>query len=257
MPPVVVNVIHTRASRRDVEAAIRSTGKLVSGGAGGANGLVRQLQTRVGLALLERVRDAFIVKARGGTDETGEHWKPLSKRTVAYTRRHPGLPKNRPFWKYHPSYGLKQKERDRWWELYRRFKGKYGGDKHRAAAAAWTVLKSEGCSPTLMERYGDTPVEILRDKGLLLNSLSPGADPDSAPASPPKQPNQVFRNGVGEVMVGTNRKHCLTHHKGTDRIPQRRLWPEPSRWTPGWWSSMLVQAQKGAVEIITYLLGRL
>jgi hypothetical protein len=247
---------------------------------------VRALQVRVGLALLERIKDAFIMKSQGGTDVTGEKWAPLSKHTIAYSRPHPGMkrqklpgggtigreparrkgmlsvtgvPRRNPGLSgYHPSWMLDNARRERWWALYRTFKGKYGGDKSRAAATAWTILKAEGGVMTIMEKFGDTKVEILRSTGLLFNSLSPGVDADAAPMFPPHVAKQIFRTGAGAAIVGTNRLHAAEHHQGVlGKIPQRRLWPSPDRWTGVWWESLTQQATKGVIEIATYLIGRL
>jgi hypothetical protein len=260
MPPPVQNVIHVRASRAQVVRILNRLPGLIAGSPGAAGGFVRALQVRIGLAVLQRVKDAFVVKARGGTDEAGEKWKKLSPHTVAYGRRHPGIPKRRPFWTTHPSYLLTDKRRDRWWELYRRFKAKFGGNKSLAAATAWTVLRTEQAGiQTIMGKYGNTPVEILRDSGVLLNSLSPGVTADAAPMSPPKKPQQVFRCLPGEVIIGTNRKGADKHHKGQPpRFPQRRLWPDPSRWPQSWWNDAVGQLRQGVIAVVLYLLkGRL
>lgn len=290
----MLNVIHTRASRAEVEAALRNLPRLTTGSPGGAGGFVRALQVRIGLALLQHIKDAFIVKARGGTDVCGDKWAPLSKHTIAYSRLHPDakkgnvgmrrhkLPgggtighnparlkgllhrvdylgrKNPGLSGYHPSWELSQKNRERWWALYRKFKAKYGGDKRRAAATAWVVLKTEGKIDTIMSKFGNMQVDILRSTDLLFNSLSPGAKADSAPMFPPHVEKQVFRNEPGDVIVGTNRKWSWTHHHGVPgKIPQRRLWPDPSRWTGEWWASVIEQAQKGIAEITAYIVGRI
>ena len=110
------------------------------------------------------------------------------------------------------------------------------------------MLKGEGAK-TLLELYGNTQVDILRDTGILLNSLSPGV--------PGSVPDQVFRIGVGEVIVGTNRKGAASHHQGIPgRLPQRRLWPEPSKWPASWWESILEQGRAGLIEIIIFVLQR-
>jgi hypothetical protein len=256
------DVIVVKASQAEVMRELSRLGKLISGGASGAGGFVRAMQIRVGLAILQRIKAAFIVKARGGVDECGDRWAPLSRHTVAYTRKHPGVPRKRPFWDHHPSFAAKPAQRDRWWSLYFKFKARYGASqagKRRAAATAWMVLRLEGKAPkTLMERYGDVKVEILRDRSILYNSITPGADADSAPLFPPRVKEQVFRPGTGQAIIGTTRKHARSHHDGIPgRIPQRRLWPEPAKWTTPWWSDALDQFRKGVVEIIVYLLGRL
>ncbi len=256
MPPSVSNTIHVTATRAQVVRILNDLPRLLNGSPGGAGGFVRALQVRVGLSILERIKDAFLVKAAGGTDAAGDSWKPLSPHTIAYGRKHPGVPKKRPFWTTHPSYSLTAKRRDRWWQLYYGFKAKFRGNKRRAAATAWVILRREQPGiRTLMDRFGNTPVEILRDTGLLLNSLSPGVPADDAPMSPPRKPSQVFRCTPGSVIIGTNRKGAAKHHEGDPpRFPQRRLWPEPSRWPAEWWSDAVGQLRQGVLAVILYIL---
>jgi hypothetical protein len=251
--------VFTNATRREVLRLLGRLGRVLSGRAGaptGASAALRSVGVRVGLAALGHVHQAFVVKARGGTDEAGLRWAPLSWRTVAYSRRHPGVPKKRPRDRYHPSWALSNKQRQRWWLFYRRALGRHRGDKAHAAASAWVQLTGEGRNPTLKERYAGTRVEILRDTGLLLSSLKPGADPGRAPASPPRVRLQVFRLGYGSVTIGTSRPWAGTHHKGIPgRLPRRPLWPDPGHWPGRWWDELLGQFRAGVVEVIAKALG--
>lgn len=246
--------VHVRATNAQVRRILAGVPRAAAGSSPAAKALL----VRIGLAVLSKVKQAFLVKAAGGTDECGLRWKPLSPRTIAYSRKHPGLPKKRDFWKYHPSYAVTKKQRARWWELYYRFKARFGGDKHRAASLAWVILKSEYPGiQTLMQKYGSTRVEVLRDTGVLYNSLSPAILPgvQTPPVPPPKKPQQVFRLRRAEVGVGTNRRFAGTHHRGVPgRIPRRPLWPDPSTWTAGWWDGIVKQARYGVVDLILYML---
>lgn len=206
------------------------------------------MMTRVGLAVLGRIKRAFVVKARGGTDEAGDSWQPLSPKTIAYSktrqRGRGGRTKTEKKRDRYPSQALTQKQQDRWWEVYRRNLARFRGDKRHAAAAAWLVLKGEGAT-TLLQKYGGRKVEILRDTGLLLNSLSPGYG----------GPEQVFRVEPGAVTVGTNRKGARGHHEGIPgRLPQRRLWPEPSKWPESWWRDILTEVKQGMVDIFLQIM---
>jgi hypothetical protein len=195
----VEQTVYVRASRADVRQALRQLPTLARSGGPIADAMM----TRCGMALLGRIKTAFVAKARGGTDEAGDSWKPLSPKTIAYSRRHPGVPKARAWAAHRPSYALTDKQRDRWWDVYRQRLAIYKGDKGHAAAVAWLILKGEGAT-TLLDKYGNTKVEILRDTGLLLNSLSPGV----------ASSERIFQVGRGEVIVGTNRKGAAAHHKG-------------------------------------------
>ena len=199
--------------------------------------------TVVGLAALGRIRQAFVAKARGGTDEAGDSWAPLSPKTIAYSatrqRGRGGRTKTEKKRASFPSQALNAKQQSRWWEVYRRALAQYRGDRGHAAAVAWLVLKGEGAT-TLLQKYGGRKVEILRDTGLLLNSLSPGTG----------SAEQVFRVGGGAVIIGTNRRGAAAHHGGIPgRLPQRRLWPEPNKWPASWWADILDAGKQAVFDL--------
>lgn len=239
-------VIHVRGTRRDVRRIINQAAAAASGKSSQAQEIVEGMQTRIGMVALGHIRDAFVTKARGGTDESGLSWPPLKRSTIAYSRRHPGVPKSNIRAAFRPSWMLTDKQRNRWWEVYRRCLASTRGDTGKSAQIAWATVKREGAT-TLLEKYGDTQVEILRDTGLLLNSLSPGVSPGSVE-------NQVFRLAPGEIIIGTNRKWAGTHHHGTARIPQRRLWPSPENWPESWWKDIAAEAKQGYIDCVLFLL---
>ena len=254
--------VRVNARLRDVLRTLQKVPDVASGNRGGATVAVQRLQVRLGLATLDMIKELFLVKARGGTDETGLRWQPLSPKTIAYSRRHPGVPRQSTRARYAPSWMLSRRQRDRWWQLYSQALARFKGDKSHAAAYAWFISKQEGAR-TLLGVYGQTKVEILRDTGLLYNSLVPGQTPPTtpgvvSPTTPRRPKEQVFRYRTGEVTIGTSRKWAGTHHRGIPgRLPQRRLWPPPERWTARMWGLILTQAQLGVLDLITYLLGRI
>ena len=256
---MIVRTVYVRATRAAVVSALMGVPReAVSGGP-----IANAMMVRCGLAALGRIRHAFVVKAGGGTDEAGDRWKPLKPETIAYSRRHrkksgdprqsqvfsrakklPWVPRPNVRAGYAPSYALTSRQRDRWWDVYRQGLAMFRGDKGHAARRAWVILKGEGAT-TLIAQYGNAKVDILRDTGLLLNSLSPGTT----------VAQQVFRVRPGEVIVGTNRKGAKGHHEGIPgRLPQRRLWPEPSRWPSNWWGDIQEQSQAGLLDIAVFLI---
>lgn len=235
------NTVTVRSTRTAIRNALSSIPNIArSGGA-----VAHAMMVRVGLATLGRIRRAFIVKSRGGTDDAGDSWKPLSPKTIAYSKtRRRGRSKTESRREVRPSQALNRVQRDRWWEVYRRQLARYKGDRGHAAAVAWVVLKGEGAQ-TLVQKYGNQKVDILRDTGILLNSLSPGVS----------SAEQVFRVGNGEVIVGTNRKGAAAHHNGapSHNLPQRRLWPLVSKWPAPWWADIRDQVKQGLLEIATLI----
>ncbi len=238
------NTIHSSASHTSILDALHA----IPQGAGGSGSAATALLTRIGLVVLGRIKRAFIIKARGGTDEAGERWAPLSPKTIAYSRTRQrgrgGRTKAERGRDAFPSQALNKAQRGRWWEVYRQGLAMYRGDKGHAARRAWFILKAEGAT-TLLEKYGGRQVEILRDTGLLLNSLSPGV-----PSA-----EQIFRVGRGEVTIGTNRKGAAGHHNGIPgRLPQRRLWPDPGKWPDSWWRDITDQAKQGMLDIAVQMI---
>lgn len=245
---MTANTINIRANRATVRQALAQ----LPAAARADGTTAHAMMVRCGLALLGRIKLAFVAKARGGADDAGESWKPLSPKTIAYSRRG-GRTKAEKGRAIHPSQSLSAAQNSRWWDLYRqglaiaRSRGQVGSQsKGSAAKRAWAIIKGEG-AVTLVDKYGHRQVEILRDSGLLLNSLSPGYG----------GAEQVFRVAPGEVTVGTNRKGARGHHEGIPgRLPQRRLWPEPSRWPSGWWADITEQVRQGILDLAAQIIRR-
>lgn len=224
--------------REDLVDRLRGLPSMLAGRTPDPDGTVRGLLLALGLQALSLIKGAFIVKSRGGTDEAGITWKKLDPKYVAYQRRHPGRPRGGP----RPTLNAAQ---DRQWRaiyatMSRRLiaegmEAKSAGAQ--AAAAAWAHAKANGAT-TLLERYGNAPVEILRDTGLLLNTLSPGSG----------HPDQILRPGPGKVTVGSNLKKAGRLHK------DRPLWPEEL--PPAWETRLADTLGDGIKLVIGGLLGR-
>lgn len=187
------------------------------------------IQLAVGMQALSDIFDAFIEKSDGKRGEDGIQWPKLSPKTLAYGRRAPRGRGHAPGGK---DGLLTKKQLERWRKIYAGvlLRDQLSGveDKQKAAAIAWAQIKKEGGKTKLAE-YADRPHQILRDTGVLLNSLSPGAA---------NSPNQIFQMDPGSVTVGTNVPYASTHHHGDPSrgIPKRPLWPKqiPTVWRDRW-----------------------
>ena len=159
-----------------------------------SEGELRSVQLVIGVVALSSIKDAYVTKARGGTDAMGIKWPPLSPATIARRRKGPG------------------------------------------------PLRS---------------IEILRDTGVLLNSLSPGV-PNGASYSKPTDPggSEQIMEVIGDtVAVGTNVKYAATHNYGdaSRNIPRRQFLPDddsqiPEEWKEDWTDAATV-ALKSVLEI--------
>ena len=87
----MAETVYVRGKRADVRRALREIPNIVAGTEADPSGLVQAMMVRAGLAVLGRIKKAFVDKARGGADECGLSWPPLARSTVAYGRRHPGV----------------------------------------------------------------------------------------------------------------------------------------------------------------------
>lgn len=203
-----------------------------------AGGVVQDaMLTDAGEALLDRIQRAFARKSQGGSDEAGQSWKPLSSRTIAHRARRTRAASGR---SAHPSQALTPKQQEKWRAIFRSQLKKFPGDLSSAAKVAWVILKKEGAH-TLLDKYGTQKIDILRDTGELMESLTPRSGSARA----------IFRVLPGQVELGTSRPHALAHHLGVPKInlPQRRLWPPIDRFPDSWWYDILSEIQSGVVEL--------
>ena len=132
--------------------------------------------------------------------------------------------------------------------------------KVRAAQIAWATLKREGAR-TKLEVFGHRQVEILRDTGVLLNSLSPGKLSQSGNAtiySPPSGDGgdeQIMQATGNGVIVGTTVAYAGAHQYGVPAkgLPARPFLPDPNRIPALWkerWSAVAERAIQRAARTL-------
>lgn len=236
--------VYTSLTKAELRAVLAKLPKIMAGTEPDVHGLGAAFSLGFAIAVYSTISEAFVVKARGGTDEAGISWPPLSREYIAYGRR-PG--RNFPTTPdLEPSSALTDTQRKRWWALYKQSLAWMSEDgvpkKGRAAARAWKKGKEEGMQSKL-DKYGDTEVEILRDTGILLNSLSPtilmGANAHAGLNE--SGSDQETRYSDGRLTVGTTCAYAKYHHydkNGVGGKGRRPLWPPddeiPDAWTRDW-----------------------
>lgn len=246
----MADAVH-RGSRAALMDRLRELPGMLAGRVSDPSGAVDAMMTAVGVEALSIIREAYIEKARGGTDEAGLSWQKLSPRTIAYGRRHGATlaRKRKAAAKAgRPGRPLLTAAQDRLWKgvfasTARRLT--LAGEKNanaNAAALAWRLVKAAG-GKTILSEYGGTKVEILRDTGRLLASLSPGT------------PDNILRVGPGEVSVGTNVVYARTHHEGRGKVPARPLWPELDSWPQAWWDRLEEVVADGVAGMVRRAVG--
>lgn len=222
---------------------------------------------RLAVAFFSKVKQAYIVKARGGTDEAGYRWPKQSAAYLAYQRPLGGARGKKPPKAGGKSPGgkdgfmttdqLKKWRRDFAWAFAKlKATEPEAAAKAHAAAIAWSIAKKAGVK-TKLDVFGSRDVEILRDTGRLFNSLSPGVINESGVGAnySPAQ-NQVVKEAPGELVVGTNVKYASAHHAPKDnKRPERRLWPAANRIPESWWRDFREQASGGLRRIGELIAG--
>lgn len=242
-----------RGGRERLLAELRAIPSVLAGKSSDPGGLVATALRVLGIEAMTIIKDAFVVKSRGGTDEAGIAWPPLKPTTIAYGRRHPGLAAKRTRAAKAGRAGrpLLTVAQDKLWRaIYAGAlaRGKRQGNKDagsNAAALAWAIVKARG-GKTILGVYGSVQVDQLRDTGRLLNSLSPGT-PDSLLSVTPNS-----------VRVGTNVVYAAAHHEGNPakNRPPRPLWPEPDKWPQAWTDRLLAILKDHVANLVRDVIAR-
>lgn len=235
-------------TRADALELVRSVVRgIISGGASIELAEIAFLPGAV--ALLSKIQQSFIVKSRGGFDETGS-WPALTRETIARRRIGPGdllaigvkgtkIPANRTRGLLTPGEDLQ------WRKIFgsriAQFRARGMGEGEAAALAAkiaWSVLKAAGAH-TKLEVLGGRQVDIGRDTNAMFRSLTPGLETD---------PDQICAVGPGFITVGSNVPHAKHFHK------RRKLWPVDG--LPDSWNTSIAGAVgRGLIRAITHAAG--
>lgn len=217
---------------------------------GGSSTELAQLALLPGaVALLSKVQQSFIIKSRGGSDETGS-WPPLQPATIARRRIAPGdllaigvkgskIPKNRKRGLLTPGEDIK------WKQIFgsrlAQFRARGMNEeaaKARAAQIAWAILKAGGAKTKLMV-LGSRKVDIGRDTNAMFRSLTPGLVGD---------PNQICEVAPGSMTVGSNVPHAGHFHR------LRKLWPTDNL-PDSWNEAMSIAIARGLIRALQAAAG--
>lgn len=260
--------IHFSGTSEDVRRLIIQFVASMSGRAGEFEPYVRGIKLRVGMVALACVQEAFIVKAGGGMGDDGIAWAPLKKQTIANRPMGAG---DRQSMKGYGGHNGKDKlgrikrgflspaEDAQWRRIFAtrkaQFIARYGMDdaaaSARAGQIAWATLKSQGAK-TKLEVLGNRKVQIGRDTGRLLNSLSPAiANPESQSIMVEARDveDQILREEDGAVVIGSNVAYAGPFHK------MRPLWPD-GELPPAWGIRVAEAAASGIAEAIEMIIGQ-
>lgn len=232
--------VQFRGSRAELSGVIEQLQAVLAGDAPDRHGIAKGFFGAIGLAALSDVKDAFVIKAKGGTDELGIKWKPLAPSTIANRRVGPRDRKD-------PAIALREKIRKRETKkaLARYRLSLPEEEAQRRSKIVGGIKATQLTGKTKIQTLGSRDVEILRDTGVLLNSLSPGRWTQSGYTKPTTEggDEQIFEIEPGEVIVGTNVEYASVHQNGSANIPARPFLPEKEIPTI-WWNRWIKVANK-------------
>ena len=170
----------------------------------------------IGMAALSDIKADYLVKARGGRGQDGVQWAPLAQSTIENRLR-----------RFKKSGGFDKHKSKIKGKIQAGLFAKYlqsmpeAEAKKKAKSAAEIMAKHE----TTMAFLDN--LEILRDTGVMFNSLSPG------------QTGSETKFEVGQITLGTNVPYAKFHQTGTKRMPARPFLPEPEQIPDVWWQNWL------------------
>lgn len=212
-------------NRTTVRRAVYALAAALSGHGSEFADMARTVQAAVGAEALRIIQEAYLVKSKGGTDAAGDRWAELAVRTIEGRLRRLGSPTRAGAMR-----GVVLAAE----KLQRTRKGSKG--RERALRGYQRAQEKAG------KAFG--PLDILNAGGRLYESLTPGDD------GPGNAEGQVFDLRPGSVEVGTSDPNAQYHHGGTKRMPQRRLWPELSKWPPEWHRRLASVYREAFVRVV-------
>jgi hypothetical protein len=242
-----------RGSRQELMVDLARLPGILTGRLPDPGGVAKALMIAMGMVLLSRIKEAYVIKSRGGVDAMGIYWPPLAASTLAGRRKGrmsirqmnqklAGLsPERRALVEAHAARTSAAIDKQLAWEridLLRRRKGKL-----TARDRAMLSLKRKKL--TLATAFA----EILRDTGRMLNSLSP----EVITATGGGGDDTIMRTGPGWLEVGSNVEYFAYHNSdkprrknadGSDRLPRRQVLPDNVGQIPAAWIAEMGDAAR-------------
>ena len=265
--------IRFQGSRADITRVVQQLSAVLSGRAQDNDQIARGFMLALGFAALSSIREAYIEKARGGTDAMGIKWKPLKPETIA-NRKGPGETKARisvsdTAGQRIDKIAQAKLVRDR--ERIRKRETKEALSKFllslperealRRARIVGGLKATAETGKTKVQTKGSREHQILVDIGTLFNSTGPGLLQGASYQKPTDRggEQQIMQVFPGELIVGTNVPYATTHQRGdaSRNIPARPFLPGDQYPVPQiWWDRWLRAANAALVESVEILFRR-
>jgi len=228
-------------------------------GTGAKEDFGRIVMTAIGFAAISDLHKSFVTKSRGGTDEMGVKWPKLSPVTIANRK----VGKDDVFrgrsakggafvggryyhgGQYLPKNTIQEREKIRKAEFRKALKRlMVSMPEADARARAERVAQHRTTQLTGLSKLhalGSRDVEILRDTGVMLSTLTPGVfrmSKDSVSYDPPD--GQIFNVSADKVVIASSDPRVAMHDKGNPKrnLPRRQIFPGddeiPEAWLQNW-----------------------
>ena len=266
--------IYVRGRREDVREALLELPRILTSS---SDPLAKGFRNLIGFTLLAKAKDGFAIRSGPagpkpgfGPEADGYAWEKLSPVTIANRRRGRRRLEKRLREKYREAKRERGARRKLLKKLYRQYVQAYiesgfsipdARDLAKQRARREAMFRYRDLARTKREILGEREVMILRDTGVLFNSLSPGRiSEDGTSYSPPSGPGgdrQLLLEAAGEVVIGTKVEYAGYHHSDQDRsgkLPQRRLWPKRIPWD--WWEDVKAVAKRAIPQIVIEIVNR-
>ena len=232
----MAQVLYTGESSA-LRAKLLRLGPILSGKEPDIGGIGEQVSTALGMWFLAEIRIDYIRKSDGVQGEIGGTWKPLSRMTIENRRQgHKFLAAEKAF---NEREAIVRAEQQRIFErLAMSIPKNEAMARSKVLAEEYATQKTR---TTYVESRSAMKIQILRDTGVLLNSLSPGqvtSDGRYVVQVVPGSDKQIFEPVAGKVTVGTNVAYAADHQDGVPsrRLPARPFFPRKGEQIPErWW----------------------
>jgi hypothetical protein len=252
-------VIRYSGTADQLKKSLRQMVAVLAGDAPDAIGIANGFYISIGLAALSDIHEAYVIKSRGGRCAMGYKWEKLAESTIKGRKKKQG---------HKARTSALRKVRKKMVEVHTKIleRSKFDGylltmsEKQARAKikklAEGRVTRNFGFTSKQVE--SGQAVEILRDRGILLNSLTPGMMSGSVTnmsySTPPGEGGgeQVFEFPQGSIFIGTKVKYAGVHQHGSKKrkIPARPFLPVKDKDIPASWRANWVNAGKESVSSI-------
>lgn len=242
--------LYWTGTRAELDKQLAKIGPIISGRMFDQKGLGREVANVIAVSFLSSTTADFVVKMRGGTGEVGGRWEKLKPESIARRKVGPEARKQ---------INIAEREaleKQIYNDTYKRLIHNMGESQARARARQIASAKAtRALGQTKAQLLGSRQVEILRDTGHLLNSLSPGILRNGIYIKPTKPggDQQDFVVVPGKAIVGSGLIYAGTHQRGQklNNVPARPFFPNDEFKTPeSWWRRMrldIARALPGAL----------